>query len=226
MPSLRVGAIAVVLEHEAVARIGGLERREPRRVAGPLRDLSPVLEPGVAVAGLLVALRRDVLREQLRDKLVVLRVRQAELEKRRALQARLRGLAHLVVRTGQLDKEPMVLHPLDDRLVRAHRVHAAADDGDNAVVAADERLLDLLLDCTRRVGDRRIRRDDRLGQPRRVHAQRERRAAVEVQPEPDLLGGRIADIEGDHGDKSQDQPLPNVIADNGFVSHFLLYPLF
>ena len=155
----RVRAIAVVLQHEAVASVGDLEAGDAGRVAGTARDLGPVRRAGIAVGLLLVAFGGDVLGKELRDELVVLRMRQAELQERRALEGRLGGLAHLFVYAGELDEEPVVLHALNDRLVRAHRVDAAADDRHDAVVAADERLLDLLLHGAGRVCDRRIRRD-------------------------------------------------------------------
>ena len=208
----QVRAVAVVLEHEHVARIRHLERGEARGIAGGLGDFGEVRGAGIAVALLDVALRRDVLGEELRDELVVLRVREAELEVGGALERRLSGLADLFVHARELDEKAVVLHALDNRLVGAHRVDAAADDFDDAGVAVLESLVDLGLDGTGIVGDVGVLGDDRLGELVGVDAKREGRAALEVKAEAKLVLHGRRDVERHHRDKQQDEPFPDVVA--------------
>ena len=94
---------------------------------------------------------------------VVLRVGKAELKVRRALERRLRGLADLLVDAGKLHEKAVVLHSLNDRLVRAHRVDAAADDLDDAGVAVLETPVDFGLYRPGLVGDVGVLGNDRLG---------------------------------------------------------------
>ena len=222
----RVCAVAVVLEHERVARIGNLERGEARGVAGSLRDFLPVLGARIARPLLDVALGRDVLGEKLRDELVVLGVREAELQVGGALQRRLRGLAHLFVYAWELDEKAVVLHALDHGLVRAHRVDAAANYLYNARIAVLQRLVDLRLNGARRVRDRRILGDDRLGKALGVDAKRERRAALEVKAKAELLLYRRRNVERNDCNEQQNKPFPDVVANSRFLGHSLSNPFF
>ena len=189
-----------------------MECRKARGIALLGGDFVVVGSALIAAAALLVALGRDILREQLAHELVVARMRKAELQERRRLQRLLRRLARLVVHTRQLHQQPVVLHTLDDGLVHAHAVHAAADHLDDARIASGERLLHLLLNGRQVVGERGLVGYDRLAQLLLVHAEREGRAALEVEPETQLLLGGEGYVYGEDGDDQQRQPFPDVVA--------------
>ena len=218
----RIRAVTVILKHEAITGIGGLERCKTRSITLCLGNGRPILRTGIAAALLDIAGRRDVLGEELRDELVVLCVRQAEFKEGRALKARLRGLAHLLIDTRKLDEQTMILHSLNDRLVRAHRIDSAADDLNNAAIAILESVLNLRLNSARRIGNGRILSDDRFGQLLKVDTKCEGCAALQIKPETEFFRRRITDVEGHHGDQRQREPLPDVITNRCFLCHFLI----
>ena len=199
-----------------------MERGEARGVALLRGHLGIVGLAHVAVAALLVAVRRHVEREELVHQLVVARVREAELEEGGGLQGLLGGLARLVVDARQLDEEAVVLHSLDHRLVHAHAVDAAADHLDDAGVAALEDLLHLALDGGVVVRYRRLVGDDRLAQLLLVDTEREGRAALQIKAEAQLFLRRIGDVDGEDGDYQKRQPFPYIVACGHVVFHLYL----
>ena len=106
-------------------------------------------------------------------------MREAELEERRALERTLGLGAGLIVDAGQLHEQAVTLHSLDHGLVHAHAVNTAANDLDDAFVAAIEGLVHLLLDRSSiiRIGDLC---ENGLTQRVLVHAKREGRTTLKV----------------------------------------------
>ena len=146
-------------------------------------------------------------------------MRKAELKERRALKARLRGLANFLINAGKLNEQAVVLHALNDRLVGTHRIHAATNHLNNAIIAPGESIFHLLLYGTGRIGDSRIFRNNRFAKLFGVYAESEGRATLQIETETKLLLRRIGHIYGNDGDECQYEPFPNVVAECGFLGH-------
>ena len=129
----------------------------------------------------------------------------------------------------------MALHVLNDRFVGTHRVNAVADDRNNAIVAAFERVGHLLGECRLVVGQGRSLGDQKLDQFVGVDTESKRSAAAQIKPKAEftllnhhLFAGavllhhiekRIADIKRDSGNKQKRQPLPHIVTNNIFLGH-------
>ena len=201
----RVGTVTVLLKHELIARIGGLERCKTGRIALTGSDLGIVLDALISGAAgtLAITLRTHIFAQHLVAKLCVARMRKAEFKERCGLERTLRGLASLFIDTGKLHEQTMILHSLDDRLVHAHSVDTAADDLNDAGIATLKGRLDLLLNGADFVGDRRILGDDRFAELILVDTHRERCAALEVKAETELVLHREGYIYREHRDNEK-----------------------
>ena len=120
----------------------------------------------------------------------------------------------------------MVLHSLDHRLVRTHRVDAAAYNLYYTRIAILENLVNLGLDSTSLVGDVGILGDDALGKLFGVDAKREGRAALKVEAEAELLLHRRRNVERNDCNEQQNKPFPDVVANSRFLGHSLSNPFF
>ena len=206
-----IGAVFGLLKHEQIALRRTAEGTQARLVAGLLRDFVVVRHAAEALARRTgrIALRHLAGRHQLVDQLLVTRVRQAEFEVRGALQRTLRLGARGIVNARQLHEKAVPLHALDDGLVHSHPVHAAAHNFDDALVAARQRLLYLGVDGRRVVRVLNLGHHG-LAKGLLVHAQREGRAALQIQTQADFLAQRRRHANGKDGNGQQNQPFPRI----------------
>ena len=198
-------AIAILLKHELIARIGSLKSCKTGRIALAGRNLCIILDTLVtgAAGALAVALGADITAEELVAEIGVARMRKTELKERCGLERTLRGLAGLFIDTGELHEQTMVLHSLNDRLVHAHPVDTAADNLNDTGIAPLKGRLNLLLNGADFVGDRRILGDDRFAELILVDTHRERSATLEVKPETELILHRECNIYREYRDNEK-----------------------
>ena len=134
--------------------------------------------------------------------LIVPGVGETELKECRALEVCLGGLTHRFIGAGKLNKKAVILQALNDRLVRTHRVDTAADNLNDALIAAFKHLFNLALYGTRSVGDCRIGGDNRLSETLGINTESEGRAAFKVKPETEFFRNRIAHIKRNCGNET------------------------